>query len=91
MIAGWEGAAIGVAGVLAAAGLLYALVRAYGRGRERSGASEAKSDAITEAAKRHEKVDEILAEPVPLADDLRARMRARLERASRWLRDRNGR
>jgi len=77
---GWEAAAIGAAGVLAAAGLVYALVRAYGRSRQRTGAAEALGEAMEEGAKRHAEVDEILAQPAPVGDDLRARMRLRLQR-----------
>lgn len=77
--------AVGLLAVLAGVGWW-----AYARSQKRSGATETEADSLREAAERDEKMHEILSAPVPRGDDLRARMRARLDRSRLWMRNHSG-
>lgn len=75
--------AIAIAGLVILAGAGW---WAFSRSRKRVG----KLETLEHAEGKREQMDEILAEPVPLGDDLRARMRARLRAAKRRVRKRLG-
>jgi len=61
---------------LAAAVVIVALAGLWAWTAKRKGFG----DAIAKDRKEHKKIDDALALPIPLRDDLRARMRARLRR-----------